>query len=235
MLNIFTLKISFPTCSDYCQTSFIWYVLKAFFFLFSPPHLSFSLKIHYIFCICCFATPVFWTLSRFFCNSHPGAVLWNNLWVLHYWFEATGLVRVWTELSCSMLCVETHLSVLKGTFLIAECWNETLTFISAPKGRGFTWVSKDQTPIPFARACFKVCFNSWWFHWKIKLTHIYQTTLLTLEDPHPFLNSLRNEKANSNLAAKPCTFWMQASAKSCVLYCYWFFFLSSVYTFNCPY
>lgn len=37
-------------------------------------------------------------------------------------------------------------------------------------------------------------------------THIYQTNLLTLEDPHPFLNSLRNEKANTNLAAMPCTF-----------------------------
>lgn len=107
MLNIFTLKISFPTCSDYYQTSFIWYVLKAFFSIFPPPPLSFSLKIHCIGCIGCLAKPVFWTLSRFFHNSHPCAVLRSHLQVLRYGFETTRVEKGRAELSCSMLRVET--------------------------------------------------------------------------------------------------------------------------------
>lgn len=148
--------------------------------------------------------------------------------------------RSWKSVSWTILqyvvCRNHHLSVLKGTFLIAECWNETLTFISAPKGKGFIWVSKDQPPISLATACLKVHFNSWWFHWKIKLTH---TSIKQISSPlrilTPFWTLLGTEKPIATQL--PCLVHFEYNHLQKVVFCAVidFFLLSSVYTFKCPY
>lgn len=179
-LNVFTLNICSTSCGDYYQTSFIWYVLKAFFSPFPPSSFFPSLphptppqppfKIQCISCMGWLAKPFFKHWPLFFSMILTQCSFAEQFASASLWIQnCMSWKRASRTLLLSVVCRGHHLSAMKGTFLIAECWYETLTFISSPKGKGFIWVSKHQAPISFATTCLKAHFNSWWFPWKISL------------------------------------------------------------------
>lgn len=120
-LNVFTLNICSTSCGDYCQTSFIWCVLKAFFSPFPPssffsllspsspppppPH-THPLKYSVLVVSAGWQSHFLNTVHYFFPWFSLNVVLRSSLQVLHYGFKTAWVERGQAELSCCLLYVE---------------------------------------------------------------------------------------------------------------------------------